>query len=97
MPIASKTTVRLIVITCVVTALASCAYQPEPQAYDPPGFFSAIFHGIVSPLALCFGIFSDIRIYAFPNGGWWYDFGFMIGLLFWSGGLTFVILDERGR
>ncbi len=62
-------------------AFSGCAHQPYGDAYDPPGFFMGIWHGFVAPFALVGGIFSDIRIYAFPNSGWFYDFGFMTGLL----------------
>ena len=93
----SRNAIVSVIFTGVVVVLASCAYQPEPEAYDPPGFFSAIFHGLVAPLALCFGIFSEIRIYAFPNSGWWYDFGFMIGLLPWPLGLVITMLDASNR
>lgn len=54
--------------------------QPIPRAYNPPGFFSGILHGILAPFALLGSIFMDIRIYAFPNSGWWYDLGFIIGI-----------------
>ena len=64
----------------VAVILGGCASQPEPSAYDPPGFFSALFHGFLSPVALIGSLFVDVRIYAFPNSGWWYDLGFMLGL-----------------
>jgi hypothetical protein len=31
-------------------------------------------------------IFSDIRIYAYPNAGGWYDFGFLLGAMAFLGG-----------
>ena len=61
--------------------ITSCASQPYPNAYDPPGFFVGLWHGAISPLAFVGSIFFDIRMYAFPNSGVWYDFGFVIGLL----------------
>ena len=64
----------------IAVVLGGCATQPEPSAYDPPGFFSALFHGFLSPFALIGSIFADVRIYAFPNSGGWYDLGFMVGL-----------------
>ena len=67
----------------VAFVLGGCATQPEPNAYDPPGFFSALFHGLFCPVALFGSMFADVRIYAFPNSGWWYDLGFMIGLVPW--------------
>ncbi len=65
-----------------------CAHQPHPSAYDPPGFFTAIWHGMVSPIALIGSIFMDHRIYAFPNSGVGYDWGFFLGMAFWGGGLS---------
>ena len=60
--------------------LTGCAYQPVNVAYDPPGFFMGIIHGAIAPFALIIGFFSEVRIYAFPNSGWWYDLGFMFGI-----------------
>jgi hypothetical protein len=31
-------------------------------------------------------IFTDVRIYAFPNSGGWYDFGFFLGAASFFGG-----------
>jgi hypothetical protein len=60
--------------------LAGCATQPTPGALaDLPGFWFGLLHGLISPFSLIGGLFSDIRIYAFPNNGGWYDFGFMVG------------------
>lgn len=65
--------------------LVGCAYQPITTAYEPPGFFMGLIHGFVAPFALIGGLFSDIRIYAFPNTGWFYDLGFMLGISAWGG------------
>jgi hypothetical protein len=60
--------------------LAGCATQPTPDALAHlPGFWSGLLQGLISPFSLIGGLFSDIRIYAFPNNGWWYDLGFMAG------------------
>ena len=61
----------------------SCAYQPLPTAYGFPGFFSGMFHGFILPWSFAGSLFSDtMRIYAFPNSGTSYDFGYVIGLFF---------------
>ena len=73
------------ILLLVLLLLASCAYQPINTAYDPPGFFMGIIHGLIAPFALIIGFFSDVRVYAFPNSGWWYDLGFMIGIGSWAG------------
>jgi len=67
----------------VMLAVASCAHQPDPSAYDPPGFFTGIWHGFIIVFSFIGSIFTDIRIYAFPNSGFWYDFGYLIGLFLW--------------
>jgi hypothetical protein len=66
-----------------VLAIASCASQPSPTAYDPPSFFMGIFHGFIILFSFIGSIFTDVRIYAFPNSGVMYDFGYLIGLFFW--------------
>jgi len=66
--------------------LAGCASQPliEPGAR---GFFWGLWDGAVAPLSFLISLFnSEVRIYAYPNSGLWYDFGFLIGLTFWAGG-----------
>jgi hypothetical protein len=72
---------RFVLCCLVATLFCSCASQPLPTAYDPPGFFSALVHGLVAPLALVGSIVFDIRIYAFPNTGFFYDLGYILGLM----------------
>jgi hypothetical protein len=78
---------KFAVAIALTVALASCARQPATLALlDGPGFFMGIVHGLIAPIALVGGIFTDVRTYAFPNGGWWYDFGFILGIGAWGGG-----------
>ena len=78
----------LALVLLLLAVLASCASQPLADAYDPPGFILAIFHGAVAPFALIGSLFTDIRIYAFPNSGFFYDLGYLgglgLGLLLWA-------------
>ena len=74
-----------LLILCLV-ALIGCASQPTPSAYDPPGFFMGIVHGFCIFFSLVGSFFMDIRIYAFPNSGGFYDLGYFIGALFFLGG-----------
>ena len=76
---------KLCILLGIALFLCSCAYQPINTAYSPPGFFMGIIHGFISPFTLIIGFFSDVRIYAFPNSGWWYDLGFMLGISSWAG------------
>ena len=76
--------VLLIVLGAV--AAASCAHQPAPEAVDPPGFFMGLVHGFIIVFSFIGSLFSDVRIYAFPNSGGWYDFGYVLGAGAFLGG-----------
>ena len=59
--------------------LAACATQPAPHDVALPGFLAGLVHGFISPFALVAEIFTNFRVYAYPNSGGWYDLGFMLG------------------
>jgi hypothetical protein len=66
--------------------LAGCATQPAPSAPQVPGFFSGLLHGFLIFFTLIGSIFTDYRIYAYPNSGGWYDFGYFLGACAFLGG-----------
>jgi hypothetical protein len=68
-----------------VLLIASCATQPIPHANDAPGFLMGLGHGFLIFFSLIGSLFWDIRIYAFPNNGGWYDLGFFLGAGTWAG------------
>lgn len=70
---------RALLILFALGALVSCATQPVPSSANPPGFFLGLFHGVTMFFSLIGSIFTDYRIYAFPNSGGWYDFGYFLG------------------
>lgn len=80
----SRASFKLVLIVILLT-LGGCATQPEPGSYGP-GFFIGLWHGIAAPFALIGSLFMKIRIYEFPNSGFWYDLGFILGIGFWGGG-----------
>jgi hypothetical protein len=63
----------------VALVLSACATQPTPNAFDPPGFLMGFLHGFLSLFSLVGSFFWDVRVYAFPNSGRWYDVGFVLG------------------
>jgi hypothetical protein len=77
----------LILLLVGMGLLVSCAHQPMPEVDDAPGFLLGLWNGFTILFALIGHIFdSSIRIYAFPNSGGWYDFGFFLGALVFCGG-----------
>ena len=64
--------------------LAACAQQvPSAVAPAAPGFLLGLWHGFIFPVAWVLSLFvPDIAVYAVPNNGGWYDFGFFIGVVF---------------
>lgn len=67
----------------MVVFIAGCATQPTPGAFDPPGFLMGIVHGFIMLFSFIGSIFLDVRMYAFPNSGVMYDFGYLIGIFLW--------------
>ena len=46
---------------------ASCASQPTPEAYNPPGFFSGVLHGFLILFSFIGSLFTDVRIYDYKE------------------------------
>lgn len=72
----------------IATVIAGCATQPYPVTHEAPGFWMGLLHGFLVFFSLVSELWSDHRIYAFPNSGGWYDLGFALGCggLFGGGG-----------
>jgi hypothetical protein len=88
---------RKLILILGVILLSSCAshYAPEVLA-DPYGFFSGLWHGMISPITITVNVISwllsvigislltDIQIIGRPNTGFGYYAGFFIGFMFLS-------------
>ena len=96
MPSKRQRILGFITVCAAALVLVSCASQPPSAAYDPPGFFSGLLHGLLIVFSFVGGWFSDVRIYAYPNTGGWYDFGYLIGTSVWSGTVG-VVTGTRSR
>jgi len=78
---------KIAISALILLTVAACASQPYVETENAPGFFMGILHGFISWIALIAHIFNpDIRVYAYPNSGGWYDLGFLLGLSFIGGG-----------
>ncbi len=64
--------------------LSACAAPQAGSAVAPgaPGFLLGLWHGFIFPVAWIVSLFvHDVAIYAVPNTGGWYDFGYFLGLV----------------
>lgn len=76
---------RFAILTGLALVLASCASQPNVSTYGAPGFFMGLVHGFLILFAFIGSLLiDDIAIYAFPNSGGFYDFGFILGVSLFS-------------
>ncbi len=65
-------------------ALTACAATQDSNAVAPnaPGFLLGLWHGFIFPVAWIVSLFtSQVAIYAVPNNGGWYDFGYFLGIV----------------
>jgi len=84
---------RVLTALALTMLLSACARQVDAgvsEAAGTPGFWMGLWHGFVFPFAWIGSLFSDdIAIYAVPNSGGWYDFGFFLGITVLGGGSVF--------
>lgn len=83
-----KQIVRIGMLLLLAVTVTACANQPTPTSVQPlPGLLWGLVHGFLAPFTFIGSLFLDMRIYAFPNNGLWYDFGFVLGsgILFGGG------------
>lgn len=77
----------LLIFAVIIIGMASCATQsPELTTDDPPGFLKGLLHGFIILFSFIAELFTDYKIYAYPNSGGWYDFGFLLGVMIFFGG-----------
>ena len=65
--------------------LTACAASQTAAAVAPaaPGFLLGAWHGFIFPVAWVLSLFvPDVAVYAVPNNGGWYDFGYFVGVVF---------------
>jgi hypothetical protein len=82
-----KKHLALSAVLLLLATILSCANQISMPSVNPPGFWYGFLHGFISPVSFIVSLFTEHRLYAFPNVGRWYDFGFMLGIGGFSGGI----------
>ena len=76
---------RILALVALTLALTACIAKQSGAAVSPsgPGFLEGVLHGFIFPVAWIVSLFTDdIAIYAVPNNGGWYNFGYFIGVVF---------------
>jgi len=92
--------VRIAAAAAALILLSACATQipaAVEQTGTAPGFLLGLWHGFIFPFAWIASLFvPDIAVYAVPNRGGWYDFGFFLGITVLGGGSWFSSKRRRG-
>jgi len=78
-----RLSLRGIAVAGTAVLLAACAREVSTAVHpQAPGFLLGLWHGFIFPLSWVGSLFSaDIAIYAVPNNGGWYDFGYFLGIV----------------
>jgi len=80
------------IIIVLLLSLTSCAAGDSQFTTDNlAGFWSGLWHGVISVFSLIIHVFNDaVLVYEPDNTGGWYDFGFLFGVVtIWGGGCHF--------
>lgn len=84
----SKTLITFFLVFVLISSIfvpqqsSAFAEYGQYSSYEPAGFFSGIWHGLLAPWSLIARWFIDnLVMYAIPNTGWFYDFGFLVGIV----------------
>jgi len=74
----------------LILLVSGCASNPNLSSLlqgKTYGFWYGLLHGFISLFTFIISLFKDdVAIYAVNNTGGWYDFGFILGIMFFYGG-----------
>ncbi|OGO75928.1 MAG: hypothetical protein A2203_12065 [Chromatiales bacterium RIFOXYA1_FULL_46_5] len=79
---------KLLLFIVATGILAGCATQPGAgqNTSEAMSLLMGLFHGFCIVFSLIASFFTDVRIYAYPNAGGWYDIGYVAGAAMFLGG-----------
>jgi hypothetical protein len=76
--------VAALLALAAMLSLSACAATQAADAVAPtaPGFLLGLWHGFIFPVAWVVSLFvPQVAVYAVPNNGGWYDFGYFLGIV----------------
>lgn len=76
----------LVVLVLGAVLFTGCATHSLGNVTELPGFLKGLLHGFILLFSFIGSLFTDYEIYAFPNNGGWYNFGFLLGVMMFFGG-----------
>lgn len=77
----------LFLFLSAVIFIAGCAtHSVEMVPVSSPGFLKGLLHGFIILFSFIVSLFTEYKIYAIPNSGVFYDFGFLLGVMLFFGG-----------
>ena len=72
----------LLLLIVFITIIGCVPGDGNHTADEPAGFFWGVWHGLIAPISLIWGLFnSEIRLYEPQNTGWAYDLGFYLAVI----------------
>lgn len=68
--------------SCLFATGCAATQSANAVAAGAPGFWFGLWHGFIFPLAWVISLFTHkVAVYAVPNGGGWYNFGYFVGIM----------------
>lgn len=99
-PVRANLGMRIAAAGAAALLVSACASQIDAgisEGAGVPGFWWGLWHGFIFPWSWIGSLFSpDIAVYAVPNTGGWYDFGFFLGITVLGGGSWFSSKRKSG-
>ena len=99
-----RNTLRIVFAILVAAVVIGCAPGPNAMVGTPdargnvPGFWQGYWNGLIAPVTFVISLFNaKVRIYEVHNSGGWYDFGFVLGLMFAFGSAAGGAASRRRR
>ncbi len=88
-----KKTLKIIAVVMLILLVVSCTAGLNQMENKPDkdgkvaGFWRGLWNGFIILFSFIISLFNDnVTIYEVHNSGGWYNFGFLLGIMFFFGG-----------